>query len=138
MVIVEGRELDFISSLEQAASLSGVDQNLTLETVNQKEISPWERDIPIKIKAVGSYPSILAYLERIHALPYYIVISSLDVNTASSRNKIQFGSIQVQTEIRGSIRWFAKTHPILAGIDSNDYESFLNVDEENLSEIDSE
>ena len=69
---------------------------------------------------VGDYSEVLGYLERVNALSYYIVVDSLDVGTAASRNKSKFGPMNIQAELRGSIRWFAKSHPILARVNMNE------------------
>ena len=113
-VVIEGEELDFISALEAAASAAQVTQDLSLETVNQKDISPWEREIPIRVRTTGDYRHIVNYFQRLQALPYYISFDSLEFSTPYNRPGTY--SEVIQAEARGTIRWFAKTHPILVQI----------------------
>lgn len=118
MAIVEGQELAFISALEKAAADSGVIQDLSLETVNQRDISPWEREIPVGLTVAGDYGLVLNYIERVQALPYYIILSSIDITDADPANNA--GNGRVRAILRGSIRWFSQQHPIFLRINHAD------------------
>lgn len=77
--VPQGGELAFITALERAAETSGVSQRIALETVNQKDLSPWEREIPLRLDFSGTYPQVLRHLNAIERLPYGIVVTGIDV-----------------------------------------------------------
>jgi hypothetical protein len=115
MAIIEGRELEFISALEQAAADSDVTQNLSLDTANQREISPWEREVPVGLTVVGDYAKVINYIERLQALPYYLLFNSIDMAESVERNEESTGRVRVV--LRGTIRWFSEGHPIFLRLD---------------------
>ncbi|MBI4457805.1 type 4a pilus biogenesis protein PilO [Candidatus Uhrbacteria bacterium] len=83
LAVHEGRELDFINALEAAAAEAGVEQDINLETANQKDLSKWEREIPLTLKVSGPYPSLLRYLSELERLPYMVNVRSLQLETAT-------------------------------------------------------
>lgn len=103
--IIEGDELDFINSLEQAAADAGVDQKINLETANQRDISPGIREIPLKISAKGEFPRLLVYLRRLESLPYYIIVQNLDLSASHPGGTAAVSVINAN--LTGTVLWFA-------------------------------
>ncbi|MDD5251374.1 MAG: hypothetical protein PHT12_01925 [Patescibacteria group bacterium] len=110
VAIREGQELDFINALEVAAASSGVEQELALETVNQKQLSPWETDIPVRLQATGEYRKVMAYLRRVEKMSYYVRTSSLSISIPQAREAAAEGTVYIR--IDGYIRWLAKDLPM--------------------------
>lgn len=111
--VVEGNELDFIDSLEQAAAGAGVEQKIVLETANQRDVSPGIREVPLKISAEGEFPRLISYLHRLEALPYYIVVQKLDMSATRPGGSEKVSVIKAS--ISGTILWFAKDLAPLEG-----------------------
>lgn len=106
----DGRELDFVTALENAASASGVTQELTLETVNQKTLSPWEKEIPVKIAVHGDFPKTLAYLNELERGHYVIVIESIQVSPSRlSDISVRTGAVDV--DVAATVYWQDATAP---------------------------
>jgi len=106
VALQEGRELDFVTAIESAAAASGVDEKLTLETANQREISTWEREIPVTIEASGPYPGVAAFLDALQRMPYLLDMSTLDLSPKSDEKP---GSVHL--EIHGVAYWLGSTAP---------------------------
>lgn len=104
--VQQGRELQFINALENAATAAGVDQTIDLDTSSETQLSNWERNLPIRLQVKGAYPGVAAYLDAIGHLPYAMTIDSVTVNTAS-----ETGDGTVTAEIRGSIYLRTSTAP---------------------------
>ncbi len=119
LYIVEGDELAFISQLENDAAVSKVTQNLQLETVNQKDLNPWEKEIPLKITASGDYRDIMVYLHRIEAMPFYMTMRSLRI-AVPKREKAGEGLVDLYLE--ATVRWRTKDHPAFKMIDVTETE----------------
>ncbi|MBN1585079.1 hypothetical protein JW899_01795 [Candidatus Uhrbacteria bacterium] len=115
MAVTEGNELEFIRTLEQAADRNGINQSISLETVNQNDITAWEKDIPVTILTNGSYGATIAYLDSLHSLPYQITVRSLSMSAQGNGSE----SANIRTEIRGTIRWLAKDHPVIRQSERN-------------------
>jgi hypothetical protein len=79
MSIEEGGELAFITALEDAATANKVEQDIALETANQRDVSAWEREIPLTLAISGTYPNFLRHMAAIERLPYAISVSSVEV-----------------------------------------------------------
>lgn len=82
--IHEGDELDFITALEKTALEADVEQDIQLETVNQKETSKWEKEIPLTLTVTGPYPRILMHLNAIERLPYAINVQQVAVDSVGA------------------------------------------------------
>ncbi len=110
MYIVEGDELAFISELENAAAASKITQTLQLETVNQKDLNPWEKEIPLKLSAEGDYRDIIVFLHQIEALPFYVTLRGLRIAVPSRQR--EFGAAgRVELYLEAAVRWRTKDHP---------------------------
>ncbi len=108
--IQEGQELAFVNAMENAASSSNIDQKLSLETVNQRDISPWEKEVPLKITATGDYRDLIVYLRRVEKLPYYIVVKNLSISVPKNRTGLPVGT--VQADINSVINWYSDEQPV--------------------------
>ena len=105
-----GHELEFVTALERAATQTGVEQRLTLETVNQKDLSPWEREIPIKIEASGEYPKMLAFLNSVERLPFIVIVENVQFSTPRISTGIT-GDGVVEALIQGTVYWQGEKVP---------------------------
>ncbi len=110
VALQDGKELDFVTSLENTSAATGVTEELTLETVNQKALSPWEREIPVKITVHGDYPKVVDYLNGIERGPYVIVIESLQVSP-SRISDINTRTGFVDADIVATVYWQDHTAP---------------------------
>lgn len=81
IAVREGDELDFITAVEGAAASTGVSMTMDLQTVNQQDISDWERQVPIKFEVAGQFPQVASFLNEMEHLPYYVILDSLLVTT---------------------------------------------------------
>lgn len=104
--IHEGGELDFVRALEAAADTTGVSQDIRLETVNQKEISGWEKEVPLNLTFTGTYPQIIRHIAEIESLPYAVTVQNVTVNSESDPL-----SRKVRASLAGSIRWIGQNAP---------------------------
>lgn len=105
----EGKELAFVTAIEDAALEAGVEHRLTLETANQKELSLWEKEIPVKMQVHGDYPSILKFMNVVERLPYAIMTDSLQVISPRSTSPDREGI--VDATIMGTVYWLSHTAP---------------------------
>lgn len=100
----EGKELEFITALEEAATKSGVNQTLSLETANQKDLSKWEREIPLKLRVVGPYDSVLRHLQALERLPYFILVDGVSADAPrASGNPAADGDVEAL--VTGIVYW---------------------------------
>ena len=74
--VIEGEELQFISHLEEIASLNNVRQTIELDTKNY-ENQERIKIFPLKITAQGNFAPIMKYLTDLEKLNYYFNISSV-------------------------------------------------------------
>lgn len=114
--IVEGKELEFVRALEATAAEAGVEQEIALETVNQRDLSAWTKEIPLKINLEGDFPNLLDYMYRLEALPYYVVLRNIDLS--QPRQLELNGSGRVQVALYGTVLWYAEDQPALKPIAS--------------------
>jgi hypothetical protein len=84
VAIHEGAELEFVQAVETAASTAGVNVTLNLATANQKNISPWEKWVPVQMAVRGAFPKVISFLNEVEHLPYYVIFESLLVNSPRS------------------------------------------------------
>lgn len=115
LTIVEGDELTFISDLENAATSADITQELQLETVNQKDLSPWEREIPLKITAGGDFRQVVIYLHKLEALPFYMTTRILRISVPKQREKASEGLVEAYLE--SAVRWRSKDHPVFKKVE---------------------
>lgn len=107
VAVKEGEELDFIRAVENAAGTYGVEPEITLETVNQKQLSDWEREIPIKLRVRSGYLNALRFLGAIERLPYYVIV---DTAAFMAQRQKALGN-DIETLIEGTVYWQAKAAP---------------------------
>ncbi len=109
VAVLDGQELDFVNALESLQEKTGVDANISLATVNQKDVSQWERQIPIQLTLTGEYPGVLRFIEGIERLPYFIIIDNVNVTALNSGTSAKAGLIR--TELSGYVYWISKKAP---------------------------
>lgn len=95
--IIAGRELEFITTLENVASTHQLAQDIKFqraqsEGVNTTFPSPLELTV-----SKGSFTKILQYLKDLERLNYYFNISSINMDVASK------GQSQPVTTLRGNV-----------------------------------
>lgn len=105
----EGKELELITALESASAASGVEQKIDLQTVNQKDLSPWERTIPLKLILTGTYPQILKHLNAIERLPYYLSVSGITITGQEAGGSA--GTATVDATVNATVYWQASQVP---------------------------
>ncbi|MFW5888231.1 MAG: type 4a pilus biogenesis protein PilO [Patescibacteria group bacterium] len=81
--VLDSKNLEFITKLEEVASNSNVEQDLRLITKEQSS-KGFYRMIPLEIKTAGSMKSQLDYLVKLESLDEFIDIDYLAINSASS------------------------------------------------------
>ncbi len=110
VALQDGEELQFVTVLEKAAAATGVTKELTLETVNQKTLSPWEKEIPVKIRVHGDYPDVLAYLNAVERERYVIIVESIQVNPARISG-VNLREGNVDADMAATVYWQDKSAP---------------------------
>ncbi len=114
----EGHELEFITTLENLAETNGVKQDLSIEMVNQKELSPWEKTAPFKLSIEGDYASVIRHLSSLDSLPYLMSMSSLTMTGSSSdprqgsTNSTWASSGNVRVEVNGNFYLLTPGAPV--------------------------
>lgn len=108
--IREGEELNFIQAMEDAANKSGVTQDLSLETVNERELTLWEKEIPLKVKVKGPFTQVNEWLNEVEHLNYYIIFNSMAFN-AFRTGGMQDPLGTVEATFSGSVFWLANEAP---------------------------
>jgi len=81
--INRNRELEFITTLENTASQENINQKINFSLSADKSGQIYQM-VPLELSAQGSYRQILAYLNALEALNYYININSLEFNTGAA------------------------------------------------------
>lgn len=114
MALHEGKELDFITSLEGIAQMAGVTQTINLQTSNQRELSPWEKVFPVRLNVSGTYPAVREYLRRLERLPYNVSLSGIDL-AAPSQNFTNNPSGLVDAQINATVYWIGADAPDFTG-----------------------
>lgn len=107
--VIEGEELNFVSALEGVQERTGIDADISLETVNQRDLSTWEREIPIRLTMTGDYADILRFIEGVERLPYLVVIDRLGLSGTNVGSVPKPGLVRV--ELNGSVYWISKLAP---------------------------
>ncbi|MFH0891988.1 MAG: type 4a pilus biogenesis protein PilO [Candidatus Falkowbacteria bacterium] len=91
--INKNRELEFITTLEEAAGKNNVTQkiNLTPPTGQKKDVYD---KTALSIDAQGSFADIMNYLAELEALNYYFNINLLDLNYQTSDSPVRRVTIE--------------------------------------------
>jgi Tfp pilus assembly protein PilO len=82
--IRQGQELEFITSIEQAATQHGIELELKPDFTG-KAITPDVSEVTIEITATGNYLSLQDFLKTIEQLPHYYTTEALIVSRSNSR-----------------------------------------------------
>ena len=109
IAINEGEELKFIDAIEQVQDRTGVQADISLVTVNQKTISPWEREIPITVSVRGDYRDVIRFLSGLEHLPYVISFGSINLRGEGDAAGRVVGG--VRADLSGIVYWFGKNAP---------------------------
>jgi hypothetical protein len=104
VALQEGKELDFIQDLEYSATINDVDQIITLETVNQKDTSTWEREIPVKLEVTGVFTNVIRHLNTIERLPAYLIIETIQVAPPRLSSRFTDDGV-VEALVQGYVYW---------------------------------
>lgn len=105
--IVEGEELAFISAIEAETDRSGVTAKIQLETANQRDLSSWEKDVPVNLTVTGKTADFLRFLDGLERSPYSIAIDNIDIR----RNSSGTGPAEITAKISGSVYWIGVRAP---------------------------
>jgi hypothetical protein len=108
--IREGEELTFIQDMEQASFVSGVTQDLSLETVNERQITLWESEIPVRVKIKGRFTDVMGWLNEVEHLDYYVIFKTMQF-TAFRTSGAQDPSGVVDVNFTGNVFWLADDAP---------------------------
>lgn len=107
VAVRENKELDFVTAIEGAADANDIEHSLTLETANQKDLSPWERQVPFRIFSKGQYPDVVRFLNAIERLPNVLNIDSMNINAIEDLDKNGL----VKADFSGSVYWQRESVP---------------------------
>jgi Tfp pilus assembly protein PilO len=101
-LILEGKELEFITVLEQISEKHNINQSLSLKKSQEKdELKGFYYVIPLEITLSGDFIDILKYLKDIEKMDYYLNISTIN---AAVKEEIMItakliGEIYIQRQI---------------------------------------
>ncbi|MEA3249218.1 MAG: hypothetical protein U9Q03_02575 [Patescibacteria group bacterium] len=108
--IREGDELTFIQAMENAANITNVKQQLSLETVNEIELTLWEKEVPLRVKAKGTFTEVNGWLNEVEHLDYYVIFNTMTFN-AFRTGGIQDPFGVVDANFSGSVYWLSDDAP---------------------------
>lgn len=83
--VSEASVLEFISSLESAAGKAGVRQTID----NLRAPDKATRETNLQITVSGSFPAILAWLNNVEELPYYLSLTHLTFTGSEDGGDVQ-------------------------------------------------
>jgi Tfp pilus assembly protein PilO len=81
--ILQDRELEFITSLEELATRNNVEQTINLDLSQDKKESGYQT-LPLQLTAQGNYLDLMNYLINLESLNYYININSISLSSSGS------------------------------------------------------
>jgi Tfp pilus assembly protein PilO len=82
--INQGRDLEFITTLEAIANKNNIEQKIGLGQPSGQENKTYKK-IPLELTVSGKYHDLLNYLADLESLNYYLIINFLEFsNTQSS------------------------------------------------------
>ncbi|OGY45456.1 MAG: hypothetical protein A2744_02095 [Candidatus Buchananbacteria bacterium RIFCSPHIGHO2_01_FULL_44_11] len=79
--LILGRELEFITSLEDIASQNQLIQNIQLN-INEKKKREEFDEVPVTLTLQGNFLQTMNYLASLEKLNYYINLTSLKISAA--------------------------------------------------------
>jgi hypothetical protein len=122
--IREGEELEFIRAMEEAANKASVTQDISLETVNEREITLWEKEIPLRVSIKGPFTQVNSWLNEVEHLNYYVIFNTMTIN-AFRTGGIQDPFGVVEANFTGNVFWLADDAPYFLKFE----ESLPSIDE---------
>lgn len=105
VAVKEGEELVFVNALEAAAP-ENTDMDILLETANQRSLSDWEREIPLKIKIRAPFSAVLSTMDAMERLPYSIVIQSIHAVGPGDKPRDE-----MTVDLAGTVYWQSNQAP---------------------------
>jgi Tfp pilus assembly protein PilO len=87
LFIKNGSELEFITSIENAAQANNLTQQIRLQPANAK-ITETIESVPMSVSLRGNFADILKYIQSLEKLNYYINISSINLNNPAAKKEI--------------------------------------------------
>ncbi|MCG2695546.1 type 4a pilus biogenesis protein PilO [Candidatus Parcubacteria bacterium] len=84
--VVKGRELDFITALEELAYKNNVQQKINMDAFKNLDDSKTFQKIPLNLSAQGNFSNLMNYLVDLESLCYYININTLELPAASAKS----------------------------------------------------
>lgn len=86
----QNQELDFITTIEDAASKAGVSQKISMGTA--QKLNEQYKKIPLQISAQGTLRQLMEHMARLESLNYYLNTKSIEISAVSA-DKDQGASI---------------------------------------------
>ncbi|HOZ36789.1 MAG TPA: type 4a pilus biogenesis protein PilO [bacterium] len=93
----KGEELNFITDLEQAAAANNVEQAIDFNNELGEEKNSI-KTIPLELKINGDLKEIMAYINALERLPYYVDIARIDFSSGNPRELRQASTQAYQEE----------------------------------------
>lgn len=86
LFLINDKELEFITTLEDIAEKNNVSQKINLKSVNLND--PQQLTLPFAISASGKMHDVLSYLLGVEKLFYYINFNSLNISSKNADGKL--------------------------------------------------
>ena len=103
--INRNRELEFITTLENAATHNNVSQKIALDLAKNPDNQTLQK-VPLALTAQGNYYNILKYLNELENLNYYLNIISLDFNSGVISTNADGGQTRnITLQIQANTYW---------------------------------
>jgi Tfp pilus assembly protein PilO len=108
LFIKNGSELEFITSIENAAQANNLTQQIRLQPANAK-ITETIESVPMSVSLKGNFWDILKYIQSLEKLDYYININSINLNNPATKKEIAAPntamSVPLNAEISALTYW---------------------------------
>jgi len=107
--ITEGKELDFITTLEKVALINNVNQEIKLkaeEKIKNGEGAKSYLTTPLAVNISGNFIDVLKYLNSLQMLRYYFNIANFSLSSASANNNV---TGEVKASFEGEVYSLPKT-----------------------------
>jgi Tfp pilus assembly protein PilO len=102
LFLIQNQELEFITTLEDIANKTGVDQDIKLQEVNLND--PKQNLLPFTITASGTMYDIISYLLKIEQLSYYINFKPPSITAISNVGRAGLSASSASASSGVSIR----------------------------------
>ncbi len=85
--LLEGEELEFITTLEKIAKENEIDQKISIET--KQNFKERYKFLPVSLSLKGSFENLIKYFLKIESLDFYFNIDSLTLNSFGKKDEIE-------------------------------------------------